>query len=103
MENRNRIVSLEKSKAMKKIKELKEKQERESKEKNKQQSVNNKNSDFDADTSLKSDKPSLDLNPFGNDSYQDSNPFLNSPVDSAYRDGNPFASEGKLGNPYDVF
>lgn len=93
-ENRTRIISLEKSKAMKRIKELKEKQEKGVSNKVKQQS-SKKIADQRTDLSLNINKTSTDLNPFADDSNQDSNPFLNTPVDSAYSDGNPFSSEGR--------
>ena len=99
-DNKNRIISLEKAKAMKKIKELKEQQEKEAK--------NNKNKN-EAQKTTKADSremklnlasyqpPEDDLNPFHADSYQDEgNPFLNSPVDSAYGgEGNPFGNHGE--------
>ena len=82
-ENRTRIISLEKSKALKRIRELKEKEERESDGKRKVQGESKKMTDQRIDLSLNLNNQSDGLNPF-NDSYQDSNPFLNSPTDSDY-------------------
>ena len=95
-ENRTRIISLEKSKAMKRVKELKEKQAKESNSKKKPQNESTVIKDQKTDLSLNLSNPSDGYNPFAEDSYQDSNPFLNSPVDSAYSDSNPFGGGGKL-------
>eukprot|EP00795_Rhopilema_esculentum_P015608 gene15608-6884_t len=91
-EIRTRIVSLEKSKAMKRIKELKEKQQKSTNAVSSQQ----KNTEIkQKDLSLDLRSPTTDeLEPSKKDLYADNNPFLNSPVDSAYGEGNPFAAEG---------
>ena len=93
-EIRTRIVSLEKSKAMKRIKELKERQQKSTSVVSSQQ----KNKEVkQKDLSLDLRSPTSDeLDPSKNDLYADNNPFLNSPVDSAYGEGNPFATEGIL-------
>ena len=97
-ENKNRIISLEKSKAMKKIKELKEKQERESASRKKQQNQEDaKIIEQNKNMAMKLSSPPDDLNPFRNDPYQDGNPFLlDSPVEAAFGEGNPFGAGGKL-------
>ena len=95
-ENRTRIISLEKSKAMKRIKELRVKEEKEQNNKRTVQDQTSKTNDQRTDLSLNLNNPSEDSNPFNELSYSDSNPFLNSPIDADYND--PFITEGKAAN-----
>ena len=93
-ENRTRIISLEKSKALKRIKELKGNEQREFSSDGKMQNENSKIKDDKADMSLDIRHTSDAFNPFNENSVQDSNPFLNSPVDTDY--SSPFGVEGNV-------
>jgi len=91
-ENQARIISLEKSKALKRIKELKGNEQSESSNKGKMQNENSKIKDERTAMSLDIKNTSDGFNPFNENSLQDSNPFLNSPVDTDYN--SPFGVEG---------
>ena len=93
-ENQARIISLEKSKALKRIKELKGNEQSESSNKGKMQNENSKIIDERTAMSLDIRNTSDGFNPFNENSLQDSNPFLNSPVDTDYN--SPFGVEGTI-------